>query len=153
MKRLIPFIIPILLISCGEKRNQSIMTSVSKIDRDSLYIFKRLIFINEQTGEFEDLEEPLIYEYWTDNQDSAVMYFGKAIKIESIPFDQRLILAQYLFKNSQDKKTINDILDKLSNYQDTVTAYRIIDSYGLNFSDFRVTKEILSKYCTDCEFR
>ena len=84
--------------------------------------------------------------------EEAKSLYNKALKLETAPIYEKMILASYFYKDG-DKEKVWYVLKSCDNRQDTIYVFHIMDSYNIKFSDFEINLDLLQKYCKDCKYK
>lgn len=112
---------------------------------DSSFVYKYFLNYDPSTGEYEDLDEPTVYDYWHEKNNDAVRYFQRAVEIRDIPAYQRMIFANYLLEKDM-RHYVTDILKTLNTKSDSARVFHTMSSYGMSFKEFGISEETIKKY-------
>lgn len=119
---------------------------------DSAFIYKYFLDYDPATGDYGDLNEPTVHEYWSEKNNEALRYYKLATKLPSIPAYQRMIFANYLFDVGMENY-VEDILATLNNRSDSVDVFYTMSSYGISFERFNIPEKVVKKYCPDIVYQ
>jgi len=120
---------------------------------DSSFIYKHFLFYHEDNNTFDDIDEPFIEEYWETQKENAKKYFLHSAYLKSIPVSQRVIMISYL-DDVEKMKAHKWIYSNLQTLSDTVKYFEILNtSYGVSYSKLNISKDVVNKYCSNCDYK
>ncbi len=138
------FIILTVKMVSGQEKN-----SLNR--EDSILVLKKVYMYDFEQNKFNDLDEPYIEDLWLSDKQKAKKLFEKAIKLDSAPVYEKMILASY-FYHDNDLKQVEYVIKACKNKSDTVNVFRVMDSYKIKFSDLNISRKLLELYCSDCQY-
>lgn len=137
-------ILTVEMVSGQEKNSLNI--------EDSILVLKKVYMYDIDQNKFNDLDEPYIEDLWSSDKQKAKKLFEKAIKLESAPVYERMILASY-FYHDNDLKQAEYVIKSCKNKSDTINVFRVMDSYKIKFSDLKISRKLIELYCSDCQYK
>ncbi|MBK7626008.1 MAG: hypothetical protein IPJ16_02200 [Bacteroidales bacterium] len=119
---------------------------------DSILVLKKIYIFNSETKKFDDIDEPYLEEIWNSNKGNAMVLFDKAIRLSIAPINEKMILASYFYKN-KDFEKVKFVLSLCKTKIDSTQIFKVMNSYGIKYSDLNIKPELLVKYCKDCKYQ
>ena len=121
-------------------------------ESETKLVLSKVYMFDFETNDFKDIDEMYIEELWLDNKENAIQLFDKAIRLTFAPLHERMILASY-FYHDNEPKYVYWILNDCKTTNDSIAVFRVMDSYSIKYSDFKIDHDKLRRYCETCTYR